>query len=421
MRSPLGFECCVGCADGGAVAAFEEEGWAQVRVRRVFAADFCDLFGSQVALGEHPQGDRSFNLRGAHAVCVGELARGFDPRTHDAAAVVLLVVLVVAVGEVVSINGERLVVGGSGGTSWEDGRSVDGDMCAVGEGDGVAGRAGGVRVGDLLACEQCVEVSGTSLGGVTVNDVEHVCFLLRGRVFFILFTAPARLRGELPGVYMTVWFSCYWLYSWYWLYFFCGGDALAKNQTYKAFVARPTHVLNLNGELLDNVPVMAELASEVRDISAYAIYTVRNDEALGDELARVTASAPAEAGRQAGITMPEFLASGRTGRSRKEKLFQYNVVASFRSYVEASLYAQPGMIDRDVSACVEEGDVLVFESDPRAAPVLFAVSRPMWKGALVSPLGWREFVVAAGSCGCQRRRVEVATVATRELLHGGRA
>ena len=79
-----------------------------------------------------------------------------------------------------------------------------------------------------------------------------------------------------------------------------GGDALAKNQTYKAFVARPTHVLNLNGELLDNVPVMAELASEVRDISAYAIYTVRNDEALGDELARVTASAPAEAGRQRG-------------------------------------------------------------------------------------------------------------------------
>ena len=113
-----------------------------------------------------------------------------------------------------------------------------------------------------------------------------------------------------------------------------GGDALAKNQTYKAFVARPTHVLNLNGELLDNVPVMAELASEVRDISTYAIYTVRNDEALGDELARVTASAPAEAGRQACITMPEFLASGRTGRSRKEKLFQYNVVASFRSYQE---------------------------------------------------------------------------------------
>lgn len=92
-----------------------------------------------------------------------------------------------------------------------------------------------------------------------------------------------------------------------------------------------------------------------------------------------------------------------------------------RPVVEVSLYAQPGMVDRDVSACVEEGDVLAFESDPRAAPVLFAVSRPMWEGVLVSSRGWREFVVAAGSCGCQRRRVEVATVAARELLCGGRA
>lgn len=33
----------------------------------------------------------------------------------------------------------------------------------------------------------------------------------------------------------------------------------------------------------------------------------------------------------------------------------------------------------------------------------------------------REFVVEAGRCGCQRRRVEVATVAARELLRGGRA
>lgn len=81
-----------------------------------------------------------------------------------------------------------------------------------------------------------------------------------------------------------------------------------------------------------------------------------------------------------------------------------------RPVVEVSLYSQPGMVDRDVSACVEEGDVLVFEGDPRAAPVLFAVSRPMWEGTLVSSRGWREFVVAAGACGCQRRRVEVATV-----------
>lgn len=93
----------------------------------------------------------------------------------------------------------------------------------------------------------------------------------------------------------------------------------------------------------------------------------------------------------------------------------------FRPFVEVSLYAQPGMVDRDVSACVEEGDVLVFEGDPRIPPVLFAVSRSMWAGTLVSAPAWREFVVAAGACGCKRRRVEVATVAARELLRGGRA
>ena len=109
---------------------------------------------------------------------------------------------------------------------------------------------------------------------------------------------------------------------------------MAKNQTYRAFVARPTHVLGLDGELLDSVTVLAALASEVRDISGYATFVVRNDGVLGAELARVTATAPAEAGRQAGVTMPDFLSSGRTGRSRKEKLFQYNVVTSYRSYQE---------------------------------------------------------------------------------------
>ena len=89
-----------------------------------------------------------------------------------------------------------------------------------------------------------------------------------------------------------------------------------------------------------------------------------------------------------------------------------------RPVVEVSLYAQPGMVDRDVSVCVEEGDVLVFEGDPSVPPVLFAVSRPMWAGFLVSAREWREFVVAAGRCGCQRRRREVATVAARELLCG---
>lgn len=109
---------------------------------------------------------------------------------------------------------------------------------------------------------------------------------------------------------------------------------MVKNQTYRAFVARPTHILDLNGELLDGARVLAGLVSEVRDISAYATYVVRNDEALGDELARVTATVPAVAGCRAGVTMPDFLATGRTGKSRKERLVQYNVVAAYRSWQE---------------------------------------------------------------------------------------
>ena len=109
---------------------------------------------------------------------------------------------------------------------------------------------------------------------------------------------------------------------------------MAKNQTYKAFIARPSYVLGLDGELLDGAPVLESLASEVHDISTYATYVVRNDGTLGNELALVTATAPAEAGRQAGVTMPDFLASGRTGRSRKEKLVQHRVVAEHRSYQE---------------------------------------------------------------------------------------
>ena len=118
------------------------------------------------------------------------------------------------------------------------------------------------------------------------------------------------------------------------MHFFYGGDALAKNQTYRAFVARTSHVLDLNGELLDGTRVLMSLASEVRDISSYANYVVRNDEALGDELARVTAVQPATAGRRAGVTMPDFLVSGKSGRSRKEMLVQHRVVTEFRSWQE---------------------------------------------------------------------------------------
>ena len=109
---------------------------------------------------------------------------------------------------------------------------------------------------------------------------------------------------------------------------------MAKNQTYKAFAAHPSHVLDLNGELLDTELVMSQLVSEVRGVSAYATYVVRNDVKLGSALANVDVVQPAVAGRRAGVTMPEFLATGKSGRSRKEKLVQYNVVASYRSWQE---------------------------------------------------------------------------------------
>ena len=109
---------------------------------------------------------------------------------------------------------------------------------------------------------------------------------------------------------------------------------MAKNQTYRAFAARPSHVLDLNGELLDSARVLARLASEVRDISAYATFVVRNDVELGGELARVDVAQPAVAGRRAGVTMPDFLVSGKSGRSRKEMLVQHRVVTEFRSWQE---------------------------------------------------------------------------------------
>lgn len=113
-----------------------------------------------------------------------------------------------------------------------------------------------------------------------------------------------------------------------------GCEGLSKNRTYRAFVAHPTVIVGLGGELLNAAPIMSQLASEVRDVSGYATYVVRNGTALGEKLADIAVSVPAEAGRQAGVTMPDFLATGRIGRSRKEKLVQYNVVTAYRSYWE---------------------------------------------------------------------------------------
>ena len=109
---------------------------------------------------------------------------------------------------------------------------------------------------------------------------------------------------------------------------------MAKNQTYRAFTARPSHVLDLNGELLDATAIMTELTSEIQGISAYATFVVRNDIKLRSELANVSAVQPAVAGRRAGVMMPDFLAAGRTGSSRKERLLRHRVVTEYRSWQE---------------------------------------------------------------------------------------
>ena len=123
---------------------------------------------------------------------------------------------------------------------------------------------------------------------------------------------------------------------------------MARNLTYRAFVTRPTHILNLDGELLDSVPIMSQLAAEVRGISSYATYVTRNDEALGERLAQAGTVQPAVAGLRAGVTMPKFLITGKSGRSRKERLVRYNVVTAFRSWQER-IKAANGESDKYIS------------------------------------------------------------------------
>ena len=131
---------------------------------------------------------------------------------------------------------------------------------------------------------------------------------------------------------------------------------MAKDKTYKAFTARPSYILDVNGELLDSSPVLDKLASEVRGISGYATFVVRNDMKLGDELSQVTVTQPTTAGRRAGVTMPRFFVededgkpiAGKSGRSRKEALIQHRVVTAYRSWQER-VKAVNGESDKYVS------------------------------------------------------------------------
>ena len=187
-----------------------EEGGVQVRVRRVFVCVFCDLFGSQVVFGGCPQGDCSFSLRGAHAVGVGELARGFDPGADDAAAVVFaLVVVVVVVGEFIVVHCE--VVGVQVCAVGGRGCCLDGDVGSVGEGGGAGGEVEVSRVNSLFSSERVVKGAGVVLGGVGVDGVGHGVFSCVG-VFCclaLLWRILLRVWGKrnvvLVGVGEGVW------------------------------------------------------------------------------------------------------------------------------------------------------------------------------------------------------------------------
>ena len=109
---------------------------------------------------------------------------------------------------------------------------------------------------------------------------------------------------------------------------------MASNQTYKAFSVHPSCVMDLNGVLLDSAAILSQLVTEVQGISAYATYVARNDTELGTRLAQVSVPQPAVAGRRAGVNMPDFLATGRTGKSRKERLFRHRMVTEYRAWQE---------------------------------------------------------------------------------------
>lgn len=131
---------------------------------------------------------------------------------------------------------------------------------------------------------------------------------------------------------------------------------MAKTQTYRAFTAHPSSVLDLNGEVLDSTLVLGKLTSEVQSISGYATFVVRNDMKLGSDLAQAGTVQPTTAGRRAGVTMPKFFVededgkpiAGKSGRSRKEALIQHRVVTSFRSWQER-VKAANGESDKYVS------------------------------------------------------------------------
>ena len=98
---------------------------------------------------------------------------------------------------------------------------------------------------------------------------------------------------------------------------FLGGACWLKAGRAGSLSRAPSYVLGLGGGLLDGASVLVSLTSEVRGVSAYATFVVRNVVGFGGGLARVVVVRSAVAGRRAGVTLPGFVCRVRVvGRVR---------------------------------------------------------------------------------------------------------
>ena len=113
-----------------------------------------------------------------------------------------------------------------------------------------------------------------------------------------------------------------------------------RNTVYKSFVVAPQFVLTKDGEVLDSNNVLSELRNDVQEISDYARYVVRNDDELLNDLDNYPSkNQPAEIGRRLGYKLPRELTCKGSGESRREKLFQYNVITEASSWLERTKVA----------------------------------------------------------------------------------
>lgn len=120
------------------------------------------------------------------------------------------------------------------------------------------------------------------------------------------------------------------------------------SKLYKSFTAAPHAACDMNGEVLDTPTVLQELARDVQDISGEATWVIRNDKKLLDDLeAFYHIKQPNTVGRLIGLTPCDQKARG-TGESRRNMLFQHQVVSQARSWLER-IKASNGSSDKFMS------------------------------------------------------------------------